>query len=76
MADRISILRKQGMYLHTGPRIKELVPYGSILERIDSKAKYHSKYMLLGTEKEYMVGHMYLAKKIELKQIKNLNDEI
>lgn len=75
MVNRIAILRKQGLYLHTGPRIKELVPYGSILERIDSKAKYHSRYVLLGTEKEYMVGHMYLSKKIELEQIKNLDSE-
>lgn len=66
---KIVISRKQGLYLNTSPVTKEKVPYGTILEKIPNDAKYHSKFIAMGMNKEYSIGNTYLSKKIELQQI-------
>lgn len=66
---RIAINRKQGLYLNTGPTTKEKVPYGTILQKVENNAKYHSKFVSVGIGTEYIIGNTYLSKKIELQQI-------
>ena len=51
------------------PTLREIVPYGTILEKIPDEAKYHSKFKSLGIDRVYIISNTMLAKKIELGQI-------
>ena len=66
---RISILNPKGVYMNITPTLREIVPYGTILEKIPHEAKYHSKFKSLGIDRVYIIGNTMLTKKIELGQI-------
>ena len=72
---RISILNIKGVYMNITPTLREVVPYGTILEKIPNEAKYHSKFQALGMDRAYIIGNTMLAKKIELGQINILENE-
>lgn len=66
---KISIVRHQGVYMNISSTLREIVPYGTILEKIDHDAKYYTKFKVLGIGTMYIIGNTMLAKKIELGQI-------